>query len=170
MKKKSAKKVDRVPPQEVLPAGVKEADLKRRPWKEETALGYQQIQEMGLEDNLLQFYFTERFGWVLRTLHISSPSRRQKARGATTDRTYGITVSGKELVTVGKGPHVLRELTLYLDQRNLDHLRPLVDLYVEGMKKAGECRDVRSSRQARGTVHRRGFGSSGFFGGGAWDS
>lgn len=100
----------------------------------------------------LTFYHTEKFGWVLCTLHISNPSRRQAA--GTTARSYGIGVADSKIYTVGKGPHVTAECTVCLNQENLPRLQRYVDLYLKGLGDAGQIRDRISSRRAQGQLYR----------------
>jgi hypothetical protein len=100
---------------------------------------------LGLPDAFLRLYHTERFGWVLCTLPIAAARRGR----AETERTYGIALRGEELVTVGRGPHVTREVTAHLSRGNAERLRPLCELYLRGLAKAGDCRDRRSTRAAQ---------------------
>lgn len=100
------------------------------------------------------FYKTERFGWVLCTLPISKGRRGTNQ----TDRTYGIAVRDEGLVTVGKGPHVLATVTVWLSEKNFERLMKYVELWKKGMAKAGDTRDRISTRRANTIAYRNGFG------------
>lgn len=97
----------------------------------------------------LTFYKTAAFGWVVCTLPISS-GRRQ----GLPDRTYAIKVDGGAICRVGRGPHVLKTVTVYVYQRNIGRLQKYVDLWLKGMAAAGSVRDRISSRRAEGQVKR----------------
>lgn len=87
---------------------------------------------------------TERFGWCIATLFISRGKRGQP------DRTYGISIDGKETVSIGNGPHVTETIRVHVTNGRKAALQPLQDLYVEGLKRANDVRDRRSSRIAKG--------------------
>ena len=160
-----------------LPPDVMAEDLKYPGWYEkdnpDRGLRTDELTALGLSYEsgwfgTFTFYKTERFGWVLTTLLIGKAGRR--APRGTTDRFYGITVKyGKgmkyELVTVGKGPHVTATATVYLKAGNIDRLRKYVELWKEGMSRAGDTRDRISTRRAN-TINRR----RDLFGGGDWFS
>lgn len=103
----------------------------------------------------LTFYFVPEGkkapAWVLTTLHISNPSRRQSGTPA---RTYGIGVGDSKVYTVGRGPHVKAEVTVCLTTVNIDRLQKYVDLWVKGMSDASAIRDRISSRRAQGNLFR----------------
>ncbi len=88
--------------------------------------------------------------WVLTTLLISRAGRGS----SVTDRYYSIGVADSKVYTVGRGPHVVAEITVYLSKDNIDRLRKYVDLWRKGMAEAGQIRDRISSRRAQGQVHR----------------
>ena len=102
----------------------------------------------------LTFYKTERLGWVLTTLHISNPSRSQRGRGVDAARTYGIGVSDSKVYTVGRGPHVTAEVTVYLTADNIGRLTRYLELYRKGLADASSIRDRISSRRAQGQLYR----------------
>jgi hypothetical protein len=110
------------------------------------------LREIGLETSTLTFYKTTGIGWVLTTLHISNPSRRQSS--STPPRTYGIGVADSKVYTVGRGPHVTEEVTIYLTPENYDRLKVYVQLWTKGMADASQIRDRISSRRAQGQLHR----------------
>ena len=150
MPRKTNKPASKKPATSSLPPNVTPADLK---WPETGhSLPYEKYRELGLERNDLTFYETKGFGWVLCTLHISNASRRQAA--GTTDRTYAITVADGKVCRVGRGPHVLSTVTVYLSADNLERLMPYVELYLKGSGDAGNIRDRISSRRAQGQLHR----------------
>lgn len=111
-----------------------------------------------------QMYYTARFGWCICTLLIRNGSRRTPS--AETARFYGICVENRQLVSIGRGPHVLREVTIYVKESRKAALKAILDIRSEGIVKANECRDARSSRIAQ-TRSRRlqafGVGSLGYF-------
>jgi hypothetical protein len=150
MTKRTKKTTKTTAPKIDLPPNVQPADLKY-PAGGRT-LGYEREQALGLESPRLTFYKTERLGWVLCTLHISNPSRRQAA--GTTARTYAIGVADKKIYTVGRGPHVTAEVSVWLSQDNIDRLSEYVALYQRGLADAGQIRDRISSRRAQGQLYR----------------
>lgn len=123
-----------------LPKNVTEADLKYPSWKSKNKMVDQ-----------FDMYFTERFGWCITTLFISKGQRGQG------NRSYGISLNG-ELVSVGNGPHVLRQATVYVKQSRLKKLQALLDLKKEGEVRANQVRDQRSTRIARTKAYRSSFG------------
>jgi len=133
-----------------LPPGIKASDCKPEQWKR--SLTWEERKQHGCEEDTgLRFYKTTGFGWVLLTLHISKPGRRSVSQ---TDRSYGITLDGK-VVRVGKGPHVLKELLVYINKDNVVRLTKYIDLRNKGLGDAGQIRDRISSRRAQGQLHRQ---------------
>ena len=131
-----------------LPPDVRVGDLK---WpKPGEGLGWEKMKKLGIEHNSFTFYHVTSFGWVLTTLHISNPSSRSSS---TTARSYGVKLDGS-VVRVGKGPHVTKEITVYLSKDNLERLTKYIELWKKGMGRAGEIRDRISSRQAQGQLMR----------------
>lgn len=100
----------------------------------------------------MKLYRTEA-GWMLCTLYISSPGKRN--RSPSQDRYYAIGVGDKKIYTVGRGPHVLEEMTVYLSEKNKQRLSTLIELFQEGLSQAGQIRDRISSRRAQGAMRRR---------------
>jgi hypothetical protein len=138
-----------------LPPNVVAADLNYPSYDKGQSLGYQQLRELFGADVYpapMVFYKTKGLGWVLTTLHISNPSRRQSA--GTVARTYGIGVADQKVYTVGRGPHVEKEVAVYLSKANLERLTEYVELWKKGMADAGAIRDRISSRRAQGQLHR----------------
>lgn len=91
----------------------------------------------------LTLYNTGRFGWVIATLLIS------KGKAGRSNRTYGISLNN-EIVTVGDNNHTTETLTVYIKESRVDALQTLIDLYSEGMERAGAIRDRRGARRAQG--------------------
>lgn len=139
-------------PTRQLPPHVQESDLTR---DYKNAIPYKEMAELGGEGftGYLTFYRTKGLGWVLTTLHISNPSRRQSA--ATVARTYGIGVKDSKVYTVGRGPHVEDTVEIYVTRTNLERLRVYVELWKKGMADASSIRDRISSRRAQGQLHRQ---------------
>lgn len=137
-----------------LPEGVRESDLKQPHW--ERALPWRQSEELGLVGGRLEFYRTDKTGWLVLTLHISNPPRRHAA--GTPARFYATAVKDKTVHTVGMGPHVLEQLTVYVTQDNLERLMPLIELHKQGLVDANTIRDRISSRRAQGQLRRQAFG------------
>jgi hypothetical protein len=153
MAKKQTKKA--TAPKLDLPPDVKEADTKWPSYKENS-----KPWRVGENANLpysLTFYKIKgrtSADWVICTLHISNPSRRQQ--GAVPARTYSIGIEDSKVYTVGRGPHVIAEVTVYLTADNIDRLRKYCDLYTQGMADASIIRDRISTRRAQGTLRRSG--------------
>ena len=153
MKRKSPVKTDSAS----LPPDVKAGDLKHvcrygdKAYTDDMQAKDREIRNAG-HYGALTFYLVKNTGWVLTTLHISNPSRRQAS--GTPARTYGIGVADSKVYTVGRGPHVEKEVTVYLDSTNIDRLQRYADLWVKGMEDASAIRDRISSRRAQGQLHR----------------
>lgn len=105
-------------------------------------------------DVSFELWYTERFGWVIPTLTIANNTGRRAH--AETRRSYGIAIKGEQLVSVGMGPHVKRHVTIKVKADRFDALKPLLDLSIKGLEKAGDCRDRRSSRIAQTKMRRAG--------------
>jgi hypothetical protein len=132
-----------------LPEGIEPSDLVRPEYKENKNLGYDRSQ--------FELWYTERFGWVIPTLDISGAGRH------ATRRTYAISVRSPDTTcSVGHGPHVLATVTVYLRHKTETRLTKFIDLRQRGRGKAGEIRDVRSTRRANGILRRRTFGLEGW--------
>jgi hypothetical protein len=109
-----------------------------------------------LEDRLFGLWYTERFGWCIPTLPIRGAGRQ------ATPRTYGYAIRDRQLVSLGRGPHVKATHTVYVKASRADALKPFLDLRDTGLEKAGEYRDGLSSRRAQTSLRRS------MMGGGAW--
>ncbi len=146
------KKKETAPPPRELPPDVTEADLTYWTFDSKDFLPYDALPE-GTSSRLTFYQIGgpnargDR-GWVLTTLQISG-----KGRG-TTERTYGIEVASEKVCRVGRGPHVLQTVTVYLTTKNLDRLRKYVDLHQKGLAAAGGIRDRISTRRAQGQQYR----------------
>lgn len=127
-----------------LPAGIKETDLTYS-WRSKDKLV-----------DRFDMYYTERFGWVIPTLFIRKTRRADRA-----DRTYATTLDGKQC-TVGLGPHVLRQVSVYVTEKRSKALQPFLDLKQKGAVDSNSIRDRISTRRAQ-TVLRRAT-----MGGGDW--
>lgn len=136
-----------------LPFGLIKSDLEYPKWREKDTKAQREAKYI-VDNGHLSLVYTERFGWCVRTLHISNARRGAGAWGA---RSYGIN-EDKQLVSIGAGPHVLREIQVHVTKARSKELKPLLDLYLEGMAKAGEARDRISTRRARTSLRRGGFG------------
>ncbi len=88
-------------------------------------------------------------GWVLCTLNLGG-----KGRAGQAERTYGIEVATEKVCRVGRGPHVLQTVTVYLSKANIARLQKYVDLHQKGLADAGQIRDRISTRRAQGQIHR----------------
>jgi hypothetical protein len=122
-----------------LPKGVLKSDLVRPDYDDADGIDY----NLG-ESGQLTLYKTERFGWVINTLFISRGKRGQP------DRSYGQAIDTDQVVSCGNGPHVTETAVVYIRKSRAEALKPLTDMYVEGMKRANAIRDRRSSRIAQG--------------------
>lgn len=158
MKKNSKSVAKKV--QVELPPDVNASDLKYPAYDSDKGVSdgipYAKQQELGLDSTSLTFYLVSGRhvnDWVLLTLHISNPPRRQRNRGVDTTRSYGVSMDGK-VCRVGLGPHVLKEVTVHLSQSNIERLKKYVDLFRKGLAEAGQIRDRISTRRAQGQIHR----------------
>lgn len=115
------------------------------------------------EDDSVEFWYTERFGWCIPTLAIGG---RRSFGGADNRRTYGVCVGDKlkrearrgAVVTMGNGPHVLARITVYVRKPNADRVAPYLALRREGQGSAGAIRDRISTRRANTIARRAGYG------------
>jgi hypothetical protein len=130
-----------------LPKGITQADTKRD-WDKRLA-SYEGIYS-------LTFYkvIGRANEWMIGTLFIRNPSRRQRANGIDCERTYAIGVTSERIFTIGCGKHVAESVTVYLTEDNLERLKPMVDLYIKGLRAANACRDHRSTSIARTRQYR----------------
>ena len=140
-----------------LPAPLLESDAARPKYTAADKLAYD---EYG-QSLSFQMYYIARFGWCICTLLIRKGSLRSST--ASTARFYGIAVEDRQLVRIGRGPHVLREVTIYVREKRKAALKSILDIKSEGEVRANECRDTRSSRIAQTHLRRFGIGSLGYF-------
>ena len=139
-----------------LPKGIESSDTQYPSYEDKDHIPYEKQRELGLDATDFTLYFVKGIGkiggaWVLTTLHISKAKRGSKHQ---TDRTYAIGVDDEKVYTVGRGPHVLQEVRIYLKKSNLERLMPFVELWKKGMELAGGIRDRISTRRAQGQLHR----------------
>lgn len=145
-----------------LPKGINAKDLTRPAWDAKDRVARD---ESGYHYHEYKLWYTKRFGWVLPTLLIS------KGKGQNPDRYYGITVGDDkpdmsltykerserkrgQQVRIGRGPHVLRQETVYVRESRLEKLQWLIDLYNEGLESANDTRDTISTKRARTAARR----------------
>jgi len=122
-----------------LPAGITADDLKSASWA--------QCQDVPYDQRSFELWYTTGFGWCIPTLFIG------KGQRGSPDRTYAITLDNKP-VRIGRGPHVLKTVIVYVRSKRLPALQKFLDLRQEGAAKAGTIRDRISSRRAQGQVER----------------
>lgn len=99
-----------------------------------------------------QMYHTERFGWVIPTLHIRNASRR--SANPNPARTYAIAIRDRAICRVGLGPHVTHVVTVYVRKEREEVLKGFLDIMHEGEVRANEIRDQISTRRAVGSFFR----------------
>lgn len=121
-----------------LPGGLISSDLEYPAYESGDKIAY-----TAGDHGQLVLYNTGRFGWVIATLLIS------KGKGGRPNRTYGISLNN-EIVTMGDNNHTTETLTVYIKASRVAALQPLLDLYSEGMERAGAIRDRRGARRAQG--------------------
>ena len=126
-----------------LPPGVTAKDTVCPTWKSKDRL----VRDAG-DYGRLTFYKTRGFGWVLATLRI------RRGRGGYTDRTYGVIVSTGKQCRVGCGPHVERELTVYVRGSRANALAKYLVMYAGGVADSNQIRDRISTRRAQGALYR----------------
>jgi hypothetical protein len=128
----------------VLPAGIKDSDLKAPNWDADDKLargkdGY------GLSFDL---WYTPAMGWVIPTLQIA------RGRRGYADRTYAVRVDGTGLCRVGQGPHVTAQHTVYVRESRANALAKYVTLLEQGTADSHQVRDRISTRRAQGALYR----------------
>lgn len=163
MARKSSNQVAKVDSKKTpvdLPPEITEADTKytntaaKIDWSDKkAAAAYYAEQEalrktLGETPSYFTFYKTAAFGWCLMTLDIS------KGKRGNADRSYGVVVADGKVCRCGNGPHVLKEVVVYLTPDNLERLKVYIDLWRKGMADAGTIRDRISTRRAQGQQHR----------------
>lgn len=132
------------PTPSTLPACVEPADLK---YPTTGYLSYEAQKALGLDTEAITLYRTKS-GWNVCCLLI-----RGKGRQAT-DRYYARGLSDQKLWTLGRGPHVLEEITVHVSAANAERLKPVIEAYVKGLGEAQAVRDRIGSRRAQGQLHR----------------
>jgi hypothetical protein len=90
-----------------------------------------------------ELWYTERFGWCIPTLLIAKARRGAKVP----DRTYAVTLTNKETICVGRGPHVKSIVKVYVKKSRVSALQSFLDIKNSGECKAGEIRDSISTRR-----------------------
>jgi hypothetical protein len=141
-------------PKIALPAGVVVDDLKYPQTPEsffdDKAKVNKRTKDKWYADNKivhrLHMVYVMSYGWCIRTLHISN--------GKMSERSYAIRVDDQTMCTLGNGPHVQKEITVYVTQARIKELRPLVDIMQKGEEGAHIIRDRRSSRRAQTQLRR----------------
>lgn len=151
MKKATRKTVTKpAAPKQELPPLVKQEDVDQRDYKD--AFGYAELEQHGLPHYFYKLYYIKTGnGWLIRTLHISNAKKRS---GYQTDRSYAVSLGDGKVYTVGGGPHVLAEVAVRVDKKNVARLKPHLDIYLKGLADAGTIRDRISSRRAQGALRR----------------
>jgi hypothetical protein len=129
---------------EALPLDVRASDLVRPEYDAKDAL----VHDVG-EYGTLTFYNTTAFGWCIATLQI-----KKSRRSGTPDRTYAARCSDGALVRIGLGPHVTRQIVVYVRESRRAALQRYVELYTAGQDRANAVRDRISSRRAQGVEMR----------------
>jgi len=129
-----------------LPAGITQEDLAFPKFPKRVTPKWRA--ENKLLDRL-KMYKTERFGWVICSLHIRNapPDRREMPA-----RFYAISLEG-EICRVGLGPHVTQSIIVYVTEGR-KHLHKFLELRDKGAASAGTIRDRISTRRAN-TILRR---------------
>ena len=102
-------------------------------------------------DSSFELWYTEGFGWVIPTLFIARASRRNPN---TSDRTYAVRVSDAAPVRVGCGPHVKKQVTVYVKESRKEALVKFLELREKGTEQSNIIRDRISSRRAQGALRR----------------
>jgi len=138
-----SKRTAAAPPTVDLPPGVTAKDTVYPSYTSKDRL----VRDAG-DYGRLTFYKARGFGWVLATLRI------RKGRGGSTDRTYGVIVSTGKQCRVGCGPHVERELTVYVRDSRAKALATYVTMYANGVADSNQIRDRISTRRAQGALYR----------------
>lgn len=116
------------------PFNITKSDLKYPSWKSHDVVM-----------NHIDLYRTAD-GWKVCTLEISKSKK-------FANRTYAIDENGK-VWSVGKGPHVLEQITVWVRKSRMKKLQKLIELYESGLTKANTIRDSISSKRARTALRR----------------
>jgi hypothetical protein len=102
-------------------------------------------------NSMFDLWYTERFGWCIPTLLISSGRKVNMP-----DRTYATTLDG-EPVRIGKGPHVKRTVKVYVRLSRKEALQKFIDLKLAGQETSNDIRDRISTRRLRTSLMRNNF-------------
>lgn len=122
-----------------LPDGVTKDDIKYPSYKSKVKRLYQQDFEL---------WYASQLGWCIPTLLI--------ARGGSSgisNRTYATTMKGQGC-RIGMGPHITAKVQVYVTAKNVERLKPLLDLKAKGEVEANTCRDRRSTLAMRRSMAR----------------
>ncbi len=126
-----------------LPKGIAQSDLERIPYDSKD-----QVPDSQWDDREFEIWLVKDWGWCIPTLLISS------SRRAATDRTYAVRISGQQQVRIGRGPHVLKTLTVYVRKSRLDAMQQYLDMRKGAKVEAHQTRDRISSRRLQGSINR----------------
>lgn len=124
-----------------LPKGILKSDLK-----------YPKDYKDHSYEHDFELWYTERFGWCIPTLLISKARRGAKVP----DRTYAVTLKDKQCICVGRGPHVLQTVKVYVKKSRMKDLKEFLDIMLSGQTEANKIRDSISTRRMH-TMQRRSF-------------
>jgi hypothetical protein len=145
------KKGDKMKTTYALPKDITKADLKYPSYKQ--AVYLDSFRDLTGSSGF-EIWYTERFGWVIPTLFIHGARRMQNSH-----RTYGVSITDKQLVRVGSGPHVLEKHTIHFSKKNKKRLIKAFETTIrEGAIEAHDCRDRISTRRAQSRRNSYSFG------------
>jgi hypothetical protein len=131
----------------MLPLGIELSDFKRPDWDDKKDKLIEPYQ-----DSEFEMWYTERFGWCIPTLLIG------RGRGGYQDRTYAYSLKTEGTVRIGRGPHVLHTVTVYVRKTREKALRPYLEKRSQGAGMAGDIRDRISTRRALTAQRRASYG------------
>lgn len=127
-----------------LPKGILESDC-----GPDKVYGQTETDYTAGDSGNLHLHYIPEVGWVVATLFISRSSSAKYI-----DRTYGIVVETGKTVRIGGGPHITSTIVVRLRKNRIEALSPFIEMYDNGMGKAGSVRDRISTRRAQGVEHR----------------
>lgn len=133
-----------------LPKNIEKGDLKQAGWDDKDRLAYSDVSQFEL-------WLITDFGWVIPTLSIGSHGQRTYAVAVGEGGTLPIRpvrVKRGAQVRVGRGPHVLCQLTVHARKSTSKRLMEFFELRNQGAVDANVTRDRISSRRAQGSVMR----------------
>lgn len=143
-----------------LPDGVIESDLKSPAYNSDNRI----LWNLPCQ-GMLTFHYVPPRGWCIATLPIGNARPGSGYEG----RTYAIEVETKNsystehnIVTIGKGPHITKTITVYVTTKREAKLKKYLDIYTEGLTAANQIRDRISTRRANTALRRSRNGLSGF--------